>query len=139
MYDKTSTLVNDVLCISTNNYAGQSGSEDMSVDVVGVVLAVSLFGMYVCFWPCICCLTGVVYCTCLKKRKSKKASAEPTAAAEMVAEESNQNLPLPPIPNELYEEIVVTESNVETDESNASCSQSALPTTTTIRGLHAPE
>ena len=99
MYDKTSTLVNDVLCISTNNYAGQSGSGDMSVDVIGVVLAVGLFGMYICFYPCICCVSVVVYCTitCVKKRKAKKASVQPTvtAAAEMVAKESNQNLPLP--------------------------------------------
>ena len=111
--------------IFLNNSAGQSSSGGINVGALIAAGVIILIIACACLPLCILCLTVAICCTCVKNRKAKKASAQP-AAAEMVTQESKSsihNLPLPPIPNDLYEEIVVTESNVEGEESKASAKQ----------------
>ena len=61
-------------------------------------------------------------CTCVRRRRAEKAAGQPAAATQttIIAQESKSsihNLPLPPIPSEIYEEIVATEVNIDKHES----------------------
>ena len=62
-------------------------------------------------------------CTCVRRRRAEKADGQPAAATQttIIAQESKSsihNLPLPPIPSEIYEEIVTTEANIDKHESS---------------------